>query len=104
MFLSSGFVVDYYLCMETYLEQCVNKDKPKLQCNGKCMLAQKINDSQPEDSESREICISLSVEYLFDVFEFHAIEQNSQRIHSSTCNSSYQYSKYNKLYKPPILG
>lgn len=35
-------LVDYYLVMEVYLEQCINKHRPELHCNGQCILMQKL--------------------------------------------------------------
>lgn len=41
-------LLDYYLKMETYLEQCTNKDRPELHCNGQCILMQKIKAFEGE--------------------------------------------------------
>ena len=35
-------LIDYYTKLDAYLEQCINKDRPDLQCKGQCILMQKI--------------------------------------------------------------
>jgi hypothetical protein len=44
--------LDYKLNFSAYLEQCLNKDKPELKCNGQCKLARKINDAGERDRKS----------------------------------------------------
>jgi len=34
---------------------CINKDKPELQCNGKCQLMQKLEKQQDDDFKSLRI-------------------------------------------------
>ena len=47
----SSMYVYYSLDREGFIEQlCENKDKPELNCNGKCMLMQMLN-AQAEDDE-----------------------------------------------------
>ena len=35
-------LIEYYTKLDAYLEQCINKNRPALQCNGQCILMQKI--------------------------------------------------------------
>ena len=35
-------LIEYYTKLDVYLEQCINKGRPALQCNGQCVLMQKI--------------------------------------------------------------
>jgi len=43
-------LVEYYFRMETYLQQCTNRERPELQCNGKCILVQKLKALRGESS------------------------------------------------------
>lgn len=46
---------DYYLNPQSYLAQCENRDKPKMDCNGKCQLAKKIQqDTQEEPGHKKD--------------------------------------------------
>ena len=42
-----GFKYDYFSKI-----LCINKDKPKLQCNGKCQLSKKLVETTPANSDN----------------------------------------------------
>jgi hypothetical protein len=44
-------LVEYYIKMEVYIEQCTNKKRPELHCNGQCILMQKIKAMNIETQE-----------------------------------------------------
>ena len=47
---SKDFVVlDYYINTDSYAKNCVNKEKPKLQCKGKCQMMKKVKDETKKD-------------------------------------------------------
>ncbi len=68
-FFASGYVVEYYLQIDTYLEQCINKNRPELNCDGKCALAKKITEAQPSSSEKPELLIPTCFEYVYGYFK-----------------------------------
>jgi len=50
--MSKGLLVwDYYQHRQSYLERCINKNKPALHCNGKCQLEKKADSA--EDTNHR---------------------------------------------------
>ena len=58
-FLAQSFsryliVADYYLNTSAYLENCINKDKPELRCNGRCQLCKKLHQENPTDKQGPE--------------------------------------------------
>lgn len=44
-------LIDYYIKLETYKEQCVNKATPEKQCNGQCILMQKLRAVNAAEQE-----------------------------------------------------
>lgn len=45
--------IDYELNKDYIIQNfCVNKNKPELECDGKCYLAQKINEAREKEAES----------------------------------------------------
>lgn len=36
-------LIDYYIKLDEYKAKCVNKARPSLHCNGKCILMQKLS-------------------------------------------------------------
>ena len=94
-----------YILNQDYIAEflCINKDKPKLQCNGKCHLAKQIEKQKPLDSDTS---FRLSMEnYPIGFVEFIefkpnnivALKNNSNFIYLKLYNFSYSYSKF----KPP---
>jgi hypothetical protein len=51
-FSRSIAMADYMVNLEAYKKACINKAKPKLQCNGKCQMDKKIN--KQENSSNAE--------------------------------------------------
>ncbi len=45
----TGLSLDYKLDLKSYAEKCINKSKPDLACEGKCILMQKINQAEEKE-------------------------------------------------------
>jgi hypothetical protein len=57
VFFSQAFsryllVADYYVNTSAYVENCVNKDRPWMHCNGRCQLCKKLH--QQNNSEDKQ--------------------------------------------------
>lgn len=58
-FLTQAFsryfiVADYYVNTSSYIENCINKDKPWMHCNGKCQLCKKLHQQDNSDKQNSE--------------------------------------------------
>ena len=99
LFYSSGYLIDYYLNTDFYKEHCINQDRPLLNCDGKCILAQKINKKR--NQEEPPTIISVSFEYL-SVNENVTFENQYQ-----FSNTQFEWSNFyhnpnaQNLLKPP---
>ena len=51
-FSKAIYIADYYVNNATYLKNCENKAKPKLQCNGKCQVKKKMQEEEKKDQEN----------------------------------------------------
>lgn len=97
--------VDYII--ETY---CVNKDKPELQCNGKCHLSKQLQLASPEKSNSQgKLALNILSESFFPVYfqseatiAFDTSLLKTRRIQDFYYNNNYTYKLDYKLLKPPI--
>ncbi len=49
VFFVTGLSLDYKLDLKSYAEKCINKSKPELACEGKCILMQKINQAEEKE-------------------------------------------------------
>ena len=66
-----GYVADYYINYQSYLENCENKDQPRMQCNGRCLLMEKLNQSDEHNSQSEQPLKPLSIElFLMNADDF----------------------------------
>lgn len=45
-------VADYYTNTSAYAKDCINKAKPKLQCNGKCQMMKRLQQEDNKDQQN----------------------------------------------------
>lgn len=97
--------IDYII--ETY---CVNKDKPELQCNGKCHLSKQLQLVAPETNDAQgNLAITIISESFFPVYfqpeatlAFEANVLESSRLQNFYYTNNYTYKLDYQLLKPPI--
>lgn len=83
-------------------ELCVNREKPELQCNGKCYLMKKLAEASDSDSEKgNEKNHSLATEY--SIVFFQEIKTDYLSLFVKQQNTRIA-SPYNKLYKFDYMG
>ncbi|MEP4534186.1 MAG: hypothetical protein ABJ004_13935 [Cyclobacteriaceae bacterium] len=99
----SGYLIDYYINTDTYKELCTNKDLPELHCDGKCILAQKLQE-QRQNSESKPTYLIPSISFEFTLFCFF-FSFKPKDDHTDNGNTiyydRYAYSAQVKVFKPP---
>lgn len=47
-------LADYYANTSAYAKNCVNKARPKLNCNGKCFMMKKMREEEKKEQENAE--------------------------------------------------
>ena len=50
-FRQEFYYVDYLVDKAEYVKNCVNKTRPKMQCNGKCQLMKKIQEQEKREQQ-----------------------------------------------------
>lgn len=107
-----AYFAGYLMYYETHLSEiiekyCVNKDKPELQCNGKCHLAKEL--SVLSENTDNQDATSVSVIAFFPVY-FHEITEAYKPLNfieildsykDYTC--TYKYLLSARVDKPPIV-
>lgn len=76
--LSPWGTVAYFHVNRTYIAKvlCENRDRPKLNCNGKCYLAKKLKQQQEKkDKETTERVSNTPVAHLFCLSTFRFLFQ-----------------------------
>lgn len=88
-------------------EFCENKDKPVLECNGKCYLKKKIeapSDSKESNSRNLRVPTIEYIPYATDNFKFENIEHiESEKELISSKDNQIQSGYPNDCFKPPIF-
>jgi hypothetical protein len=52
---SKGVIIaDYYTYTAVYAQNCVNKARPKMHCNGKCQMMKKLKQEESRDQQNPE--------------------------------------------------
>ncbi|CAM1334501.1 hypothetical protein [Tenacibaculum aestuariivivum] len=81
---------------------CINKDKPKLQCNGKCQLMKKIEKQQEDDFKSLRIHME---EYPIGFVQLLTLAQDRlieiSRVNQFFHNEVYSYLFETTTFHPP---
>ena len=44
-------MMDYYADTAAYSKSCINKDKPKMHCNGKCQMMKKLQQEEKKEQQ-----------------------------------------------------
>ncbi len=99
----SGYLMDYYVNTDYYKSLCVNKERPELNCDGKCILAQKIKKQSDNKDDNPQTIQPISSEYLWNVT---AIAFTKQTAIEDPQETRY-YNQYLLLFmwaifKPPV--
>lgn len=83
---------------------CINKDKPALQCNGKCQLMQKLEQQQDDDFKSLRI---VSEDYPIGFVEVFLVSNKTLFIEKIKSNywfsKSYTFLFSQRIFHPPTI-
>lgn len=101
-----------YMAFYDYIktELCVNKDKPKLQCNGKCYLMKKLAESSESESDndknnsstsSGELQIVFFQEFSINNLFILPKEEKSKVL--SSYNNIYKFNFMDCIFHPPLV-
>lgn len=101
-----------YVVLYDYIktELCVNKDKPELQCNGKCHLkkemanatdSKNINDKHRFSTAENHIAVCYQIFYPQSTLFF--VKSIFKKMYFSY-NNIYTFSFTNFIFRPPVLN
>lgn len=83
---------------------CINKDKPELNCNGKCQLMMELEEQQDDDYKSLRISME---EYPIGFVNILAIELEEKKFTERkvlfSFKKNYHYLLNKKVFHPPIV-
>jgi len=86
---------------------CINKDKPELNCNGKCYLMSKLaaeSTSKEDKNKNTPLEHSFSLVFFSEIKEMYAPLHffHLQRLSYAFKDNTYSFNFFVRLMKPPI--
>lgn len=106
-FLAPAVFIDFKL-NEDYIAKvlCINREKPQVDCNGQCVLMQKMKSTQdanhPEQSQSSKthlLEIISDISLLFRPLLFPAVKKEF-----FVYNEEISLEHFSKIFPPPKIG
>lgn len=96
-----------YVLNQDYIAEflCINKDKPELQCNGKCHLVKEIEKQQENESKSLRVSLENYPIGFVNIFKIHPFKtcitstKNTHFFYKALYHFDYNYS----AFQPPDL-
>ena len=86
---------------------CVNRDKPELNCNGQCILMQKIKEAQEQEEEAPGVTYRLEISFFFSdlpQFELNNPESNMDNNLELYNTSNLLKGHPSEIFHPPSIG
>lgn len=82
---------------------CINRDKPQLNCNGSCILMQKMKKAQDsEQSQEKNTSKPQTLEtFCASLFEFKALRHHAEKEKFAAYNELYLAHYLAEIFHPP---
>lgn len=105
--LRFGWTVYYYARKSTFVEQCINRDKPQLHCDGKCVLMQRLkSEDEQRNPMMPDMLRNIGDEVLFfePISDFHLnrLAYCSERSQSARYEETRPEAPAPGIFKPPV--
>jgi len=103
-------IVAYYQINKGYITAnfCINKAKPKLQCNGKCYLAKKLKKAQENEEKQASLLNSFEQNVYMEPLRLITFQPSNVIKETNIPQSKYLESKigtpYFSIIQPPKLN
>lgn len=98
-------VMDYEIHLPEYLSKCINKDKPELHCNGKCVLMEKIKEKEQNEAKKNMVVYEYSALYVHKEQTVFSMYQPNEEISDSLFLPyliSYRFYYHTAIFRPPV--
>ena len=105
--LRFGWTVYYYARKTTFVQQCVNRDKPQLHCDGKCVLMQRLkSEDEQRNPMMPDLLRNMADEVLFfeqiDVFHLSGRMYPLERSQPVCYEETRPEAPAPGIFKPPV--
>ena len=99
-------IIEYYANYDYIAtELCENKDKPYLECNGKCYLEKQLNKTNHTNHEHKSTIPSINFEDYpvspLDQFAYQVLKTAHVNTNLSTCVQNHDQEYFFSIFHPP---
>lgn len=97
--------MEYQINLPEYLSKCINKDKPELHCNGKCVLMEKIKEKEQKEANKNLVAYEYSALYVHKeqtVFTMYQPNEETYESHLLPYLNNYRFQYNTAIFRPPV--
>lgn len=97
--------MEYQIHLPEYLSKCINKDKPELHCNGKCVLMEKIKENEQKEAKKNLVVYDYSALYVHKEHITLTIYQPNEESGEKSFSPyliDYRFEYNTSIFRPPV--
>lgn len=72
--------LDYFVNTAAYAKNCVNKEKPKMHCNGQCQMMKKLQEQEKKEQQNSQQKAENKASVLYSTSSFANLDFNFHEI------------------------
>lgn len=106
--VTNGIIFFDFLLNQEYIKEflCINKEQPKLACNGKCFLMKQLRETQNEKEQEFPVLYQTKYEFILAHFQTKSgdtiyLMRRKEELQSH--ESDYVFLFENEIFHPPIV-
>jgi hypothetical protein len=97
-------VLDYYTNTESFAQRCINKLRPSMNCNGKCLLMKKLKEEEKKDQQAPARKLENKIDLIAGrSFVVLPAISESKKEHISNYTGNLLTGHSNTIFHPPSL-
>jgi len=102
----NGFVFIDFLYNQEYIQEflCINREKPKLSCNGKCYLMQQLEETKNEQEKEFPQILQTKLDFIINDFRENftkTIFVLKRKVLPSLCQNKLEQVYIHDIFHPP---
>ena len=104
------YIFSDFLIHQEYIAEvlCINKDKPMLNCDGKCFLATQLKQAETQERDERHATLNKTAELsFFTVPKTIAFKFSSDEIEKDSEEPGYSFNEFgsmtHEIFHPPRI-
>lgn len=98
-------VLDYYTNTESFAQRCINKLRPSMNCNGKCLLMKKLKEEEKKDQQAPGSKLENKIDLIAGrLLVIVPTISESEKQHTSNYTGNLLAGHSTSIFHPPALS